>query len=168
MFRMEAAYINTGHPEYLEAMKIVNQELSQASKSIKVDVQSPDGNEGGLFCWFMPKMKRKHAEMESPPPVLKIPETPSKRETLQVERTSTWVSLAIHAELLEKQISSYFNIVKRNMSDMVPKAVMLNLVNYAKEGLRGELFENFSQNNIAIDDLLKENDVLNFKASLLT
>ena len=31
---------------------------------------------------------------------------------------------------LELLISSYYNIVKRTMIDMVPKAIMLNLVQY--------------------------------------
>ena len=56
-------------------------------------------------------------------------------------------------------ISSYFNIVKRTMIDMVPKAIMLNLVSHAKEELQRELLENLYRTN-ALDDLLKESEVI--------
>lgn len=36
-------------------------------------------------------------------------------------------------------MQSYYSIVKRTVSDMVPKAAMLHLVNYAKENLQREL-----------------------------
>lgn len=39
--------------------------------------------------------------------------------------------------LTELLINSYYNIVKRTMIDMVPKAIMLNLVQYVSEGIWG-------------------------------
>lgn len=42
----------------------------------------------------------------------------------------TGLTFLVCAELL---ISSYYNIVKRTMIDMVPKAIMLNLVQYAAD-----------------------------------
>jgi hypothetical protein len=36
-------------------------------------------------------------------------------------------------------ISSYFNIVKRTVIDMVPKAIMLKLVAHSKDDLQREL-----------------------------
>jgi vacuolar protein sorting-associated protein 1 len=44
------------------------------------------------------------------------------------------------------------------MIDMVPKAIMLNLVAHAKEDLQRELLENLYRTN-ALDDLLKESEV---------
>ena len=44
------------------------------------------------------------------------------------------------------------------MIDMVPKAIMLNLVSHAKEDLQRELLENLYRTN-ALDDLLKESEV---------
>jgi len=44
------------------------------------------------------------------------------------------------------------------MIDMVPKAVMLNLVQFAKDELQRELLENLYRTN-ALDDLLKESEV---------
>jgi vacuolar protein sorting-associated protein 1 len=44
------------------------------------------------------------------------------------------------------------------MIDMVPKAIMLNLVAHAKEDLQRELLETLYRTN-ALDDLLKESEV---------
>lgn len=63
-------------------------------------------------------------------------------------------SLTRSAELL---ITSYFNIVRRTMIDMVPKAIMLNLVSWTKEEMQRELLENMYKTE-ELDDLLKESE----------
>lgn len=59
--------------------------------------------------------------------------------------------------ILELLIQSYFNIVKRTMIDMVPKAVMLNLVARAKKELQQELLSELYKSDI-LDDLLQESE----------
>ena len=106
--RMEATYINTGHPDFLsghKAMAIVNEKY-QSSKPVQVDPktgkplpatlqkdttssQSLDnvpGNDGGFFgSFFASKNKKKMAAMEAPPPVLKASGTLSEREQIETE-----------------------------------------------------------------------------------
>ena len=50
---------------------------------------------------------------------------------------------------------SYFAVVKREIIDMVPQAITLTLVNYAKENLQRELLENLYKPEV-LDELLKE------------
>jgi vacuolar protein sorting-associated protein 1 len=135
---MEACYINTGHPDFLNghrAMAIVN-DRHNAAKPTQVDPKtgkplqpnlppragSPslptDGSEqnSGFFgSFFASKNKKKMAAMEAPPPTLKASGTLSERENQEVE-------------VIKLLINSYFNITRRTMIDMVPKAIMLNLV----------------------------------------
>lgn len=63
-------------------------------------------------------------------------------------------SRIIHSELL---IHSYFNIVKREMIDMVPKAISLTLVSYSKENLQRELLQELYKPEV-LDELLKESE----------
>lgn len=59
--------------------------------------------------------------------------------------------------ILELLIQSYYNIVKRTMIDMVPKAVMLNLVSHAKKGLQKELLAELYKTEV-LDELLEESE----------
>lgn len=137
---MESIYVNTGHPDFLNghrAMAIVNErhnpkpvqvdpKTGKALASTPVRAASPtlaesnlggDGNSGFFGSFFAAKNKKKAAAMEAPPPTLKASGTLSERENIEVE-------------VIKLLISSYYNIVKRTMIDMVPKAIMLNLVAY--------------------------------------
>jgi hypothetical protein len=59
--------------------------------------------------------------------------------------------------LKELLINSYFNIVKREMIDMVPKAITLTLVNHSKENLQRELLQELYKPDV-LDELLKESE----------
>ncbi|MCJ1330802.1 vacuolar protein sorting-associated protein 1 [Thelotrema lepadinum] len=167
MVSMESCYINTGHPDFLNghrAMAIVNDRHS-SSKPVQVDPKtgkplppgvpprsaSPaldglDGDKGtGFFgSFFAPKNKKKMAAMEAPPPSLKASGTLSEKEGQEVE-------------VIKLLINSYFNIVRRTLIDMVPKAIMLTLVQFTKEEMQRELLENLYRSS-EIEDLLKESD----------
>jgi len=163
---MEACYINTGHPDFLNghrAMAIVN-EKHQALKPVQVDpktgkplpisAQPPrsaspvldgNGDNSGFFgSFFASKNKKKMAAMEAPPASLKASGTLSEKETQEVE-------------VIKLLISSYFSIVRRTMIDMVPKAIMFNLVEHSKEHMQRELLEQMYRTH-ELDDLLKESD----------
>ncbi|KAJ0416394.1 vacuolar ATP synthase catalytic subunit A [Aspergillus carlsbadensis] len=164
LINMESTYINTGHPDFLNghrAMAIVNERQS-AGKPTQVDpktgkplpprANSPsveaiptDNNSSGFFgSFWASKNKKKMAAMEAPPPNLKASASLSERESTEVE-------------VIKLLITSYFNIVKRTMIDMVPKAIMYTLVQFSKEEMQRELLENMYRNN-ELDDLLKESD----------
>ncbi|KAK7729245.1 vacuolar protein sorting-associated protein 1 [Cytospora paraplurivora] len=160
---MESCYINTGHPDFLNghrAMAIVNERHNPA-KAVPVDPKgkalatpvragSPtlagDGeSNGGFFgSFFAAKNKKKAAAMEAPPPTLKASGTLSERENIEVE-------------VIKLLINSYYNIVRRTMIDMVPKAIMLTLVQFTKDEMQRELLENLYRAT-ELDDLLKESD----------
>ncbi|KAF4338203.1 vacuolar sorting 1 [Fusarium beomiforme] len=162
---MESCYVNTGHPDFLNghrAMAMVNERYNP-SKPVQVDpktgkplastpraasptVPDPDssGNSGFFGSFFAAKNKKKAAAMEAPPPTLKASGTLSERENIEVE-------------VIKLLISSYYNIVKRTMIDMVPKAIMLNLVQFTKDEMQRELLENMYRTD-TLDDLLKESD----------
>ncbi|KAK6352489.1 vacuolar protein sorting-associated protein 1 [Orbilia blumenaviensis] len=158
---MESCYINTGHPDFLNghrAMAIVNEKHSSA-KPVQVDpktgkplprTESPapsldsQENTGFFGSFFASKNKKKMAAMEPPPPTLKASGTLSEREGIEVE-------------VIKLLIQSYYNIVKRTVIDMVPKAIMLNLVQLTKDEMQRELLENLYKLD-SVDDLLRESD----------
>ncbi|KAI9828588.1 MAG: vacuolar protein sorting-associated protein 1 [Phylliscum demangeonii] len=163
---MEACYINTGHPDFLNghrAMAIVNDRHTQA-KPTQVDPKtgkplppsaasgrvSPtmdsmsESNSGFFGSFFASKNKKKMAAMEAPPPTLKASGTLSEREGVEVE-------------VIKLLINSYYGIVRRTMIDMVPKAIMLNLVQHTRDDMQRELLEHMYRTS-ELDDLLRESE----------
>lgn len=167
---MEANYVNTGHPDFLtghKAMAVVNERitLSKGPPQVQIDPKtgrpiqtitngiSPsvdptqlekDNASGGFFGSFFSGKKKKTGMLEAPPPVLKASGNLSEREFMETE-------------VIKLLISSYFNIVKRTLADMVPKAIMYNLVNKSKEDMQRELLSELYKSDV-LDELLKESD----------
>lgn len=164
IIKAEETYINTAHPDLLkgsQAMAIVQEKLHprqvqvdpKSGKPLPASTVSPtpsiaddDKSSGGFFGgFFASKNKKRLAAMEAPPPVLKATGAMTDRETQETE-------------VIKLLISSYFSIVKRTVADVIPKAIMLKLINKSKNDIQKVLLEKLYSSN-DINDLTKENDV---------
>ncbi|CEJ04678.1 hypothetical protein G6F70_008950 [Rhizopus microsporus] len=158
---MEACYINTAHPHFLnghQAIALVNERMSKETKPKAAPATAlpastiPDSdNSGSLFgSFFSGNKKAANAKksasplLDAPPATLKASGNLSEREYMEIE-------------VIKLLIQSYYDIVKRTMIDMVPKAIMLNLVNHAKEELQRELLTELYKVEV-LDELLQESD----------
>ncbi|KAL7745980.1 vacuolar protein sorting-associated protein 1 [Sorochytrium milnesiophthora] len=104
-----------------------------------------DQESNGFFgSLFSKKGKKPATSIDTPPTVLKPEGKLSERETLETE-------------VIKLLLTSYFNIVKRTVADMVPKAIMLNLVMHAKEQLQREMLSELYKSEV-LDELLKESE----------
>ncbi|KAH8100213.1 Dynamin central region-domain-containing protein [Cristinia sonorae] len=172
MVAMQATYVNTTHPDFLnghKAMAIVTERLNAQkpptpvpdpkgkvtaaqlnnNKDLDVDIKKEEPSFFGSFFTTAQKQQSKKKgvqAMEAPPPVIRPQAALNDRETMETEV----IKLLIH---------SYFNIVKREMIDMVPKAISYTLVNFAKENLQRELLQELYKPDV-LDDLLKESELV--------
>ncbi|MCJ1258672.1 vacuolar protein sorting-associated protein 1 [Lignoscripta atroalba] len=136
---------NANKPQQVDPKtgKVLPPSVPPRAASPSLDAMS-DTQSGFFGSFFAPKNRKKMAAMESPPAQLKASGTLSEKENQEVE-------------VIKLLITSYYNIVRRTMIDMVPKAIMLALVQHTKDEMQRELLENMYRTN-ELDDLLKESD----------
>ncbi len=166
IIKSEETYINTAHPDLLkgsQAMAMVEDKL-HPNRNIQVDpktgkpispaasktnLQTEDtkgGSTGGFFGgFFSSKNKKRLAAMEAPPTNLRATGSMTERETLETE-------------VIKLLIQSYFNIVKKNVADIIPKSIMLKLINKSKDDIQKILLEKLYGGN-DVSDLIKENEL---------
>ena len=168
----EAAYINTAHPDFLsshKALAIVSEKInSQNNAQASAKEKKPLGQQPGasspgtanptslypvasepesLFSTFQQKKPlRRPGVLEPPAPVLKATGNLSEKEYVEIE-------------IMKLLLTSYYNIVKRTVADMVPKIIMLNLVNYSKDELQHALLADLYKKDIS-EEVLKEADII--------
>ncbi|KAG9094682.1 vacuolar protein sorting-associated protein 1 [Ceratobasidium sp. UAMH 11750] len=138
MVAMQACYVNTTHPDFLnghKAMSIITERMNankppppadnpktgklapgtvNNNKDLDVDAKKDEpGFFGSFFAANRNQPKKKGAAVMEPPPAVIRPQAQlSDRETMETE-------------VIKLLITSYYNIVKREMIDMVPKVVLV-------------------------------------------
>ncbi len=80
------------------------------------------------------------------PSCIKITHKASKRETIEIE-------------MIKKLIQSYFNVVKKNVNDSVPKTIVTLLVNQSKNICERDLISSLYKHD-QFDHLLMEDTYL--------
>ncbi|EYC27798.1 hypothetical protein Y032_0008g190 [Ancylostoma ceylanicum] len=83
-------------------------------------------------------------------PAVILPEVPEKPLARQLTRNEQKDCL-----IIERLIRKYFMIVRKNVQDSVPKAIMHFLVNYVRDNLQSELVRQLYKPDL-LEDLLAE------------
>lgn len=102
--------------------------------------------------------------MNEPPPTIRPQTAPNDREKIEIEVISK-SGLRMQANQNRDTdlsnpgllITSYFNIIKRMIIDVVPKSISYSLVTYSKDNIQKELLKELYKPDV-LDDLLQESE----------
>ncbi|XP_059190982.1 dynamin-1-like protein isoform X2 [Centropristis striata] len=178
---IELAYINTKHPDFADACGLMNNNIEEqrrnrmrdlpaavprdkaaagSSQGIPVSEQTDGGtgNWRGMLNKGEERPAADRAMLQQP-----LPASPHKGYAVNLLDVPVPVSRKLSAreqrdcEVIERLIKSYFLIVRKNIQDSVPKAVMHFLVNHVKDCLQSELVGQLYKTGL-LDDLLTESE----------
>ncbi|XP_022074539.1 dynamin-1-like protein isoform X2 [Amphiprion ocellaris] len=163
---IELAYINTKHPDFADACGVMNnnieeqrrnrmRELPTAVPRDKAPAAGPQAEQDGTGSWRGMLKKGEDAPGSGPGSPLKgavnlldVPVPVARKLSSREQRD---------CEVIERLIKSYFLIVRKNIQDSVPKAVMHFLVNHVKDSLQSELVGQLYKSGL-LNDLLTESE----------
>ncbi|XP_068170252.1 dynamin-1-like protein isoform X2 [Antennarius striatus] len=175
---IELAYINTKHPDFADACGLMNNNMEEQRRNRMRDLpaavprdkaassgsQSSSGEqtESGTGSW-RGMLRRGEDGTAVDRTHNHVPSSPHKGHAVNLLDVPVPVSRKLSAreqrdcEVIERLIKSYFLIVRKNIQDSVPKAVMHFLVNHVKDCLQSELVGQLYKTSL-LDDLLTESE----------
>nr|XP_006002885.2 PREDICTED: dynamin-1-like protein isoform X2 [Latimeria chalumnae] len=180
---IELAYINTKHPDFADACGLMNNNIEEQRRNrlgrdlpagVARDKGGPGGIQGngtqevGTSGWRGMLKASKSDELaseEKAKPTPLIPVSPQKCHAVNLLDVPVPVSRKLSAreqrdcEVIERLIKSYFLIVRKNIQDSVPKAVMHFLVNHVKDNLQSELVGQLYKSQLLEDLLIESEDM---------
>ncbi|XP_027240806.2 dynamin-1-like protein isoform X8 [Cricetulus griseus] len=179
---IELAYINTKHPDFADACGLMNNNIEEQrrnrlarelpsavsrDKVVSVGGGIGDGGQEPATGNWRGMLKTSKAEEllaeEKSKPIPIMPASPQKGHAVNLLDVPVPVARKLSAreqrdcEVIERLIKSYFLIVRKNIQDSVPKAVMHFLVNHVKDTLQSELVGQLYKSSL-LDDLLTESE----------
>ncbi|KAI8079797.1 Dynamin central region-domain-containing protein [Halteromyces radiatus] len=189
LIAIECAYINTNHPDFPGATATMaelqkrsssfsSSSSSSSSSSRKNQLQVPSINgmdyhrrnsssprNDSLLNYFFGYTNDK-STLHHPSVFSELPPSLEKTFTnnLSIVEDHTQVSSPLEKDMIEvklirKLLTAYFNIVRRSIQDLVPKAIMHLLVNYTRETVQNRLVTSLYREEL-FDDLLQEDPVM--------
>nr|XP_046200861.1 dynamin-1-like protein isoform X2 [Oncorhynchus gorbuscha] len=173
---IELAYINTKHPDFADACGLMNNNIEEQRRnrmrelpsSVPRDKTAGGGSQGdqdvGTGNW-RGMLKKGEEGVGGDKSMLQTsnPGSPQRGHAVNLLDVPVPVSRKLSAreqrdcEVIERLIKSYFLIVRKNIQDSVPKAVMHFLVNHVKDSLQSELVGQLYKAGL-LDDLLTESE----------
>ncbi|KAM9407352.1 dynamin-1-like protein isoform 3-T5 [Salvelinus alpinus] len=165
---IELAYVNTKHPDFADACGVMNNNIEESRRNRMRELPAAvprdkppgagtQGDQEGTGNWRGMLKKGDEGANGSGPAsphkglavnLLDVPVPVARKLSSREQRD---------CEVIERLIKSYFLIVRKNIQDSVPKAVMHFLVNHVKDSLQSELVGQLYKSGL-LNDLLTESE----------
>ncbi|GFS43625.1 dynamin-related protein 3A [Actinidia rufa] len=160
IIEMEMDYINTSHPNFIGG-----------SKAVEIAVQQIKSNRVGTL---IPRQKDEDPEKAPTSerslksrtilarPVNGIVPEQGSRPVADVEKTISSGQEATEMAVTKLLLKSYYDIVRKNIEDSIPKAIMHFLVNHTKRELHNVFIKKLYRDNL-FEEMLQEPDEVAMK-----
>ncbi|XP_056338573.1 dynamin-1-like protein [Oenanthe melanoleuca] len=149
-------------PASQETVTAASAEADGKTPSVGADASQESGT-GSWRGMLKPSKAEEVSAEEKSKPAAALPASPQKGHAVNLLDVPVPVARKLSAreqrdcEVIERLIKSYFLIVRKNIQDSVPKAVMHFLVNHVKDTLQSELVGQLYK-SLLLDDLLTESE----------
>lgn len=179
LIQIELSYVNTNHPDFIGGSRAVAQlmekmqresmaaagppvnammekdprraGLNAAAKPTPPQQIEEKQESNGIMSFFGGRKKSTSEPATSKAAVVKLPQVPvsmrQAEEPTDRERIET--------EIIKSLLASYFDIVRKNFLDLVPKAIMCFMVSNSKENIQNELVSSLYKED-KLNELLAE------------
>ncbi|XP_056373502.1 dynamin-1-like protein isoform X3 [Hyla sarda] len=179
---IELAYINTKHPDFADACGVMNNNIEEqrrnrlardlpppsaprdkAGPAVGTSENIPDAGTGNWRGMLKASKGDDPLAEERNKSAHVHPASPQRGHAVNLLDVPVPVARKLSAreqrdcEVIERLIKSYFLIVRKNIQDSVPKAVMHFLVNHVKDTLQSELVGQLYK-SMLLEDLLTESE----------
>ncbi len=131
LIKIELSYVNTNHPDFVGGSRAIHEFTQRVHKLKAADRKRNPGSDTDLQTLLEREKKGRAGSAVSS--VLRRVMGGGNQETKPTERE------VIETEIIKTLIASYFDIVRQNITDNVPKSIMFFLVNYSKDRIQSQL-----------------------------
>lgn len=153
LIKIELAFINTSHPDFLGGSKAVHQLVGNEDR---IHYKPPLDSELHTANDSVIDHVLRNPNLHGPPSVVQLPQVPDIMRC-PPQSSSPTDRQHIETQIIKSLIESYFSIVRKNFIDLVPKTIMYFLVNHAKDSMQNELVTELYKDSL-VEDLMKEAD----------
>ena len=186
LIKIELAYVNTNHPDFIGGSRAIAQLMDRLqdekrspvlATTEKKEMNHPPatapaaiagsppteefGNSGLTSLIFSHRKRSGVGGTMDPGSVVKLPQVP---ETMRQAEEPTDRE-RIETEIIKSLLASYFDIVRKNFLDLVPKTIMSFLVNHAKENVQNELVSTLYKEEMLTELLRETSDIAQRRAT---
>jgi len=116
-----------------------------------------DKNGGGIMNFIFrgkPTPRANQNQFGAPPTIVHLPSVPANMKQTDIPPSDRELS---EMHVIKSLIASYFEVVRKTFTDMVPKTIMFFLVNHVKDAMQNELVSELYRES-EVEVLMKEAD----------